>query len=100
MTTSPRENVARARGPEGSEREWLCPSTRAFLEEARRTPGYSTFDLLHGLAYARWPYFYIRVGTGEHWLPPPLGAPASLWGWLMGVRVPPGRPGGTADGHR
>ena len=99
MTTSSRENVARARSPESSEREWLCPSTRAFLEEARRTPGYSTFDLLHGLAYARWPYFYIRVGTGEHWLARPLGALASLWSWLMRLRSPLGSRGSTADGY-
>src|SRR3989304_3675360 len=99
MTTSSRENVARARSPENSEREGLCPSTRAFLEEARRTPGYFTFDLLHGLASARWPYFYIRVGTGEHWLARPLGALASLWSWLMRLRSPLGRRGGTADGY-
>jgi|SRR3990172_4800858 len=45
---------------------WMCPSTRAFLEEAGQTPGYSRFDFLHGYVYARWPYLYIGVGTGEH----------------------------------
>jgi Pyruvate/2-oxoacid:ferredoxin oxidoreductase delta subunit len=44
----------------------LRPSTRAFLREARRTPGYSFFDWLHGYVYARWPYLYIGIGTGEH----------------------------------
>jgi ferredoxin len=44
------------------------PSTRAFAREARRTPGYSLFDWLHGYIYARWPYLYIGIGTGEHWL--------------------------------
>jgi ferredoxin len=42
------------------------PSTRAFLQEARRTPGYSLFDWLHGYIYVRWPYLYIGIGTGEH----------------------------------
>jgi hypothetical protein len=27
------------------------PSTRAFIAEARRTPGYSFFDWLHGYVY-------------------------------------------------
>jgi Pyruvate/2-oxoacid:ferredoxin oxidoreductase delta subunit len=42
------------------------PSTRAFIREARRTPGYSLFDWLHGYVYARWPYLYIGLATGEH----------------------------------
>lgn len=42
------------------------PSTRAFIREARRVPGYSLFDWLHGYVYARWPYLYIGIGTGEH----------------------------------
>jgi Pyruvate/2-oxoacid:ferredoxin oxidoreductase delta subunit len=42
------------------------PSTRAFLEEARKAPGYSKFDLLHGYVYGRWTYLYIAIGTGEH----------------------------------
>jgi Pyruvate/2-oxoacid:ferredoxin oxidoreductase delta subunit len=55
------------------------PSTRAFMDEGRRTPGCSLFDLLHGYVYARWPYLYIGIGTGEH--------PASKWfatvaGWF------------------
>jgi len=44
----------------------LRPSTRAFAQEAQRTPGYSFFDWLHGYVYARWPYLYIGLGTGEH----------------------------------
>ncbi|OQA41933.1 MAG: Ferredoxin-2 [Chloroflexi bacterium ADurb.Bin325] len=45
---------------------WPRPSTRAFMREARRTPGYGLFDWLHGYIYARWPYLYIGIGTGEH----------------------------------
>ena len=41
-------------------------STQRFIEEARQTEGYSLFDFLHGYVYARWPYLYIGIGTGEH----------------------------------
>jgi len=41
-------------------------STREFLKEARKVPGYSFFDLLHGYIYGRWPYLYIGIGVGEH----------------------------------
>ncbi len=60
--------------------DWFIkPSTRAFVKEARKTPDYSTFDLVHGYVYARWPYLYIGIGTGEH--------PAAKWfapfaGWF------------------
>ncbi len=50
---------------------FIKPSTRAFIKEGRKVPGYSTFDLVHGLFYARWPYLYIGIGTGEH--------PAAKW---------------------
>ncbi|MEW5956099.1 MAG: 4Fe-4S binding protein [Chloroflexota bacterium] len=53
----------------------LRPSTRAFISEARRTPGYSWFDWLHGYVYIRWPYFYITIGVGEHPLARLLGPP-------------------------
>jgi ferredoxin len=33
---------------------------------------------LHGYVYARWPYFYISLGTGEHHLSRAL-APVSTW---------------------
>jgi ferredoxin len=67
-------------------RRVISDSTVEFLREARRTPGYSVWDLAHGYFYARWPYLYIGVGTGEHplarWL-----APAAIWlsrlaGWI------------------
>ncbi len=56
------------------------PSTLAFLQEARHTPGYSLFDWLHGYVYGRWPYLYIGVGTGEHRLSRILGRTAD---WLL-----------------
>ena len=46
----------------------IKPSTLVFAREARRLRGFSFFDWLHGTVYARWPYLYIGIGTGEHWL--------------------------------
>ncbi|NIS83303.1 MAG: 4Fe-4S dicluster domain-containing protein [Anaerolineales bacterium] len=44
----------------------ICPSTKAFFDEGRRTAGYSIFTFLHGYVYARWPYLYISILNGEH----------------------------------
>jgi Pyruvate/2-oxoacid:ferredoxin oxidoreductase delta subunit len=60
----------------------LHPSTRAFAEEARQTPGYSLFDWLHGYVYMRWPYLYIGIATGEHPVSRVLGPPLR---WLAGL---------------
>jgi Pyruvate/2-oxoacid:ferredoxin oxidoreductase delta subunit len=59
-------------------KDWFIkPSTRAFVKEARKTPRYSFFDFVHGYVYARWPYLYIGIGTGEHplskWFAPLAG---------------------------
>lgn len=45
---------------------FVKPSTRKFIQEARKIEGFSLFELLHGYVYARFPYFYIGVATGEH----------------------------------
>jgi len=45
---------------------FIKPSTQAFIDEARKTPGYSFFDFIHGYVYGRWPYLYIGIGKGEH----------------------------------
>jgi ferredoxin len=39
---------------------------KAFREQARKIPGFSFFDFLHGYVYLRWPFLYISVGTREH----------------------------------
>jgi Pyruvate/2-oxoacid:ferredoxin oxidoreductase delta subunit len=44
----------------------LKPSTRAWIEEAKKTPDHSSFDTLHGYVYTRWPYFYIGTAKREH----------------------------------
>ncbi len=49
-------------------RPWglLSDSTRVWMREARRMPGISWFDLVHGYVYTRWPYLYIGLAVGEH----------------------------------
>lgn len=44
----------------------VSPASRAFFQEGRRIADYSLWDWVHGYFYARWPYLYIGIGTGEH----------------------------------
>ena len=57
-------------------------TTRLFLDESRKVPGHSLLRFLHGYVYSRWPYLYIGIGTGEHWLanviPPVVNAIGKL----------------------
>ncbi len=76
------------------------PSTRTFVREARRTPDYSRFDWLHGYVYARWPYLYIGIGTGEHPLARVIGPLARQLGRLFPPKQPSGADRGTwADAY-
>lgn len=61
----------------------ICPSTRAFLEEGRRTPGFTLFDFLHGYVYSRWPYLYISILNGEHQLVRKIGPILGVFGRLF-----------------
>jgi Pyruvate/2-oxoacid:ferredoxin oxidoreductase delta subunit len=70
----------------------LKPSTKALVQEARRTPGYSLFDWVHGYVYGRWPYLYIGIGVGEHPLARVVGPVVR---WL--ARLFPAQP--TDDGN-
>lgn len=45
---------------------FINQSTQRFIKQAWNTDGYSLYDFLHGYVYARWPYLYIGIGTGEH----------------------------------
>ena len=77
-------------GEKGSLPFWsklVRPSTRALMREGRRTPGYTLFAWLHGYAYARWPYAYIRLAVGEHPLARPLGPVVQLVGRLIESRA-------------
>jgi ferredoxin len=76
------------------------PSTRAFTREARRLPGYSFLDWLHGYVYSRWPYLYIGIGTGEHPLANIFGPPVRLLGRILPERPLGKQESGTfADGY-
>lgn len=63
----------------------LAPSTRKFIREARKTPGYTFWDWIHGMIYARFPYLYIGIGVGEHPLSPYL---ARVWKTLNRLFTP------------
>jgi ferredoxin len=84
-------------------RRWpilVRPSTQAFTREARHLPGYSFLGWLHGYVYARWPYLYIGIGTGEHPLADIVGPPARLLGRLFPKRRLDDQETGTfADGY-
>lgn len=67
-------------------------STRAFIAEARRIPGFSFTDWLHGYVYLRWPYLYIGIGTGEHWIARRFGV---VQRWL--AALVPSSPAELAD---
>lgn len=70
-------------------RPWISFSTRSFLKEAFNLKHYSLFDLLHGYIYARWPYLYIGVGTGEHHLAKTYLYFSQLWKRLSGNNTQP-----------
>jgi ferredoxin len=77
----------------------IKPSTRAFRQEARRTPGYSLFDWLHGYVYVRWPYRYIGLGIGEHPLARILGPVVRMLGRLLPKGDDASDRGTFADGY-
>jgi len=43
-------------------------STIEFFRSGIDTPGYRLRDFIHGYVYVRWPYLYINIGKGDHWL--------------------------------
>jgi ferredoxin len=64
---------------------FIKPSTRAFYHEGKKLSAYSFFDWIHGYVYARWPYLYIGVATGEHKL---TGFFKRLWGMISRLLQP------------
>lgn len=52
----------------GKQTSFIKPSTRNFFNESKKLDRYGPMDWLHGYIYGRWPYLYIGIGTGEHWL--------------------------------
>ena len=78
----------------------ISRSTRAFTREARRTSGFSALDWLHGYVYLRWPYLYIGIGTGEHWVARRLGPIFAVLSQLVPSRAAKNADdGGWAEGY-
>jgi hypothetical protein len=44
----------------------VSPATRHFLSEAWRSQKNAPWDFIHSCFYARWPYLYISIGSGNH----------------------------------
>ncbi len=80
-------------------RQLVQPSTRALLREARRTPGYTLLDLLHGYVYGRWIYHYLSIGGGHHWLGRALKPVVGRIARLFPSNPPEGASGTIADGY-
>ena len=62
----------------------IQPSTRAFVREARRVPGFSAFDFVHAYVYGRWTRLYLSMGMGTHPLAKRL---RPLINWIGGRMV-------------
>ena len=83
----------------------IAPSTRSFLRESRRVPGFRLFDFLHGYFYLRFPFLYISMATGEHPLAKrlrPLLGTLDKWFTPKQVKADPDLPDHTvtfADGY-
>jgi len=69
--------------------EHAAGSTKKFFREGRTVSGYTLADFLHGYLYARWPYLYIGVATGEHSLARLL---KPLFNFVSGLFFPKNRP--------
>ncbi len=61
----------------------ISQSTRALMNEAKQARDYSLWDFIHGYVYARWPYLYIGIGTGEHRLAKILKPVVGVISWLL-----------------
>ena len=66
------------------------------MRASRELSDHSLFDRLHGYVYARWPYLYIGVGTGEPPLSRILGPIAR---WALRVFGPGSEEGQSEDGR-
>ena len=75
----------------------LKRSTREFLREGKKIPGYTFLDFLHGYFYGRWPYFYIGVGTGNHPLSKILQRAGVLLLGILGIDTQNGDGRGKKD---
>ena len=74
---------------------FVKPSTRAFIEEARKVPNYSFLDFLHGYIYGRWTYLYIGIGKGKH----PLSKHFARWGDFFDLLITKPKKEESAEGN-
>jgi ferredoxin len=78
----------------------LRPSTREFIREGKKVPGYTFLDFLHGYVYGRWPYFYIGIGTGNHPLAKVLQPLSVFLFRILGIDTQDGNGKGKKDPRR
>lgn len=58
-------------------------STRQFYLEADRIEHFTFFDRIHAYLYIAFPYLYIGVGTGNHWLSKVITPVINVWNKLF-----------------
>ena len=75
----------------------LKQSTREFIREGKKAPGYTFRDFLHGYVYGRWPYLYIGVGTGHHPLSKILQRAGVFFLGTLGIDPQDGNGSGKKD---
>jgi ferredoxin len=75
----------------------LKASTREFIREGKKVPGYTFLDFLHGYVYGRWPYFYIGIGTGNHPLSKILQPLSVFLLRILGIDTQDGNGGGQKE---
>ena len=63
-------------------------STRSFYREADEMKHFSLFDRIHAYLYIAYPYLYIGVGTGNHWLAKLITPVIKLWNRLFPSKYP------------
>jgi Pyruvate/2-oxoacid:ferredoxin oxidoreductase delta subunit len=44
----------------------VSEGTKKFIRASRQAEDFSFWDMVHGYIYARWPYYYIGIGKGDH----------------------------------
>ncbi len=61
-------------------------SLRSFFREADKVEGFTLFDRIHGFVYITFPYLYIGIGSGNHWLAKIVAPVLNLWARLFPKR--------------
>lgn len=71
----------------------ISPATRDFVRAAWKSQRNAPWDFLHSFVYARWPYLYISIAAGEHWIAKMVKSLSRGWRRFtphpMPKRIPP-----------